>query len=225
MATSVFDPQSTLFPTQALSLAHAVDMLVRMLCAFALGAFVAHRPWLAALRGRSARVKADTAQAQAIIAVAGALLVIVIGDSLARAFGLVGLGTFIRFRAGVQEARDVAVLFVTIAIGMACGLGLIGTAAVGTAFVAVVLAAFDRYAPARRRELVISVVAARPESVRDAVRAAFPLARAVAVRREDGSARTSFSVLATDEEDALTILSRLERQGAHDVQALRIEEQ
>ena len=53
---------------------------------------------------------------------AGALLVVVIGDSLARAFGLVGLGTFIRFRAGVKDPRDVAILFVMIGVGMACGL-------------------------------------------------------------------------------------------------------
>ena len=224
LATSVLDPASPLFLTQALTFAHALDVLFRLLCAFALGAFVAHRPWRAVIRSRSPRVRPDTAQTQAIIAVAGALLVIVIGDSLARAFGLVGLGTFIRFRAGVQDPRDVAVLFVMIGIGMACGLGLVGTAAVGTLFVAAVLATFDRYAPGRRRELVISVVAPSPESVRDAVRAAYPHARAVSVRRENGSARTSFSVLAADDEDALTILESLQRHGAAQVEGVRVEE-
>ncbi len=142
-------------------------------------------------------MQADTAQTQSIIAVAGTLLVVVIGDSLARAFGLVGLGTFIRFRAGVKDPRDVAVLFVMIGIGMACGLGLVGTAAVGTLFVSVVLAIFDRFAPPRRRTLTISVVAPELAAVRDAVRAAFPEARAVDVRREDGAGRTSFTIAAT----------------------------
>jgi hypothetical protein len=61
--------------------------------------------------------------------------------------------------------------------------------------------------------------------VSDAVRAAFPLARAVGVRREDGATRTAFAVLAGDHEDALTILDRLARHGATDVLALRVEEQ
>jgi uncharacterized membrane protein YhiD involved in acid resistance len=171
-------------------------------------------------------VRNETAQTQAIIAVAGTLLVIVIGDSLARAFGLVGLGTFIRFRAGVQDPRDVAVLFVMIGIGMACGLGLVGTAAVGTLFVALVLALFDRYAPPRRRSLRISIGAPDAGAARVAVRTAFPEARAVDVRMQDGSAgRIAFAVRATDEEDALTILEALRQHGAPGVQSVRIEEE
>jgi len=111
-----------------------------------------------------------------------------------------------------------------IGIGMACGLGLIGTAAVGTLFISLVLALFDRYAPLRRRSLLISVVAPDPIAVREAVRAAFPAARAVGVRKEDGTARTTFSVWVTDAEDALTILDSLQRHGASDVQGVRVEE-
>jgi uncharacterized membrane protein YhiD involved in acid resistance len=152
------------------------------------------------------------------------MLVVVIGDSLARAFGLVGLGTFIRFRAGVKDPRDVAVLFVMIAIGMACGLGLIGTAVVGTLFVAVVLTLFDRFAPPRRRTLTITVTAPDPGAVRQAVRAAFPEARTIDVRMDDGGGRSSFAIAATDDEDALTILDALRARGARDVRAVRVEE-
>jgi uncharacterized membrane protein YhiD involved in acid resistance len=208
-----------------LTWAHTADILLRLSFAFVLGSFVAHHPWRVLVARRGPRVHSETAQTQAIIAVAGALLVIVIGDSLARAFGLVGLGTFIRFRTGVKDPRDVAVLFVMIGIGMACGLGLVGTAAVGAAFVSAVLAVFDWYAPPQRRELRISVEAPDPASVRDAVRAAYPHARAVSVRRENGSARTSFSVEATDGQDALTILDSLQRHGAPQIEGVRIEEQ
>ena len=209
---------------QPLTWAHAADILVRLLCAFGLGAFVAHRPWRRLVGARAPRLQTDTAQTQSIIAVAGALLVVVIGDSLARAFGLVGLGTFIRFRAGVKDPRDVAILFVMIGIGMACGLGLVATAAVGTLFVSAVLALFDRFAPPRRRTLTISVVAPRPAAVRDAVREAFPYARTVDVRQEDGAGRVSFAIAATDDEDALTILEALQKRGAPDVKSVRIEE-
>jgi hypothetical protein len=224
MDPSSFDSASLTVAAQALAGSHVAATLGRLLCAFALGAFVSHRPWRGLVASRSPRLRADTAQTQAIIAVAGALIVIVIGDSLARAFGLVGLGTFIRFRAGVQDPRDVALLFVMIGIGMACGLGLVGTAAVGTGFVALVLMAFDRFAPPRRRCLLVSVLAADPGPVSDAVRAAFPQARTVGVRREDGSTRTAFDVPAAEDEDALTILAQLERHGATDVQALRVED-
>ena len=221
---SVLDATSPMFLAHTLTWAHAADILFRLVCALVLGALVANRPWRHVLGSRAPRVHTDTAQTQTIIAVAGALLVVVIGDSLARAFGLVGLGTFIRFRAGVQDPRDVAVLFVMIGIGMACGLGLIGTAAVGTLFIALVLALFDRYAPLRRRSLLISVVAPDPAAVRAAVSATFPAARAVGVRKEDGTARTSFTVQVTDDEDALTILDSLQRHGATDVEGVRVEE-
>jgi len=224
MEPTVLDPQSPLFLASTLTWAHAADILVRLLCAFGLGTFVAHRPWRRIVGNRAPRVQADTAQTQSIIAVAGALLVVVIGDSLARAFGLVGLGTFIRFRAGVKDPRDVAVLFVMIGIGMACGLGLVGTAAVGTLFVSAVLALFDRFAPPRRRTLTLSVVSSDPVAVREAVRAAFPQARAVDVRRDEGAGRISFAIAATDDEDALTVLGKLQAAGAPHVKSVRIEE-
>jgi uncharacterized membrane protein YhiD involved in acid resistance len=224
MENHVFDPSSPLYIGSSLTWAHATDILFRLFCAFGLGTFVAHRPWRPLVGRRAPRLQTDTAQTQSIIAVAGALLVVVIGDSLARAFGLVGLGTFIRFRAGVKDPRDVAILFVMIGIGMACGLGLVGIAALGTLFVSAVLALFDRYAPPRRRTLTISVVAPDPALVRDAVRASFPEARTVDVRTEEGAGRTSFAIAAGDDEDALTILETLQKRGAPGVKSVRIEE-
>lgn len=224
MPNQAIDPASPFFLAHSLSWAHVADILVRLGCAFLLGAFVAHRPWRRLVGHRAPRLQMDTAQTQSIIAVAGAMLVVVIGDSLARAFGLVGLGTFIRFRAGVKDPRDVAVLFVMIGIGMACGLGLLGTAAVGTLFVAAVLALFDRFAPPRRRTLTITVLAKDPTLVREAVRAAFPEARTVDVRLDGDGGRCSFAVDATDGEDALTIFETLRARGAQDVKAVRVEE-
>jgi hypothetical protein len=221
----VFDTSSPFFVASTLTWMHAVDILARLSCAFGLGAFLAHRPWRRLVNRHAARVPADTAQTQSIIAVAGAMLVVVIGDSLARAFGLVGLGTFIRFRAGVQDPRDVAVLFVMIGIGMACGLGLIGTAVVGSLFVAAVLAVFDGLAAPRHRRLTLTVTAPDPNNVRQAVRQAFPNARAVDIRMENGTNRSAFAIAVADDEDALTILDTLRARGATDVQAVRVEEE
>jgi hypothetical protein len=50
-------------------------------------------------------------------------MVVVIEDSLARAFGVVGPGSFIRFRSAIKDPRDVVSFFLAIGTGMACGMG------------------------------------------------------------------------------------------------------
>lgn len=124
-------------------------MLLRLGFAFLLGAFIAYRPWRRFL-GFASPLR-EMVHAQILIAVAGALVVTVVGDSLARAFGLVGLGGFIRFRTGIRDPRDAAVFFLLIALGMACGIGSLGTAAVCAAFVALVVMALDLYGRGKER--------------------------------------------------------------------------
>ena len=117
-------------------------VLVRMVIASLLGAFLGFRPWRRLLPNALPPAR-EVAQAQTLIALAGALMVVVIGHSTARAFGLVGLGGFIRFRSGIKDTRDAAVMFVMIGLGMACGLGAIPMAVVATLFAGAVLAIFD----------------------------------------------------------------------------------
>ena len=107
-----------------------------------LGAFLGYRLWRRLLPNTLPPAR-EIAQAQTLIAIAGALMVVVIGQSTARAFGLVGLGGFIRFRSGIKDTRDAAVMFVMIGVGMACGLGAVPMAVVATLFASVVLAMFD----------------------------------------------------------------------------------
>lgn len=47
----------------------------------------------------------------------------VVGDSLARAFGLAAALAIVRFRTPVKDARDTVFLFLSVAIGMAAGAG------------------------------------------------------------------------------------------------------
>lgn len=82
-------------------------------------------------------------RAQILICSAGALMVIVIAGSLARAFGLVGLGSFVRFRTTMKDPTDLAVLFLLVGLGMACGFGAYGIALYGTVTIMVVLAALE----------------------------------------------------------------------------------
>ena len=91
-------------------------LLVRLACAIALGAVIAWRP----LSHRP--LKVDVKHALLIMTVAAAMVVVVIGDSMARAFGVVGLGSFIRFRSSIKDPRDVTLFFLSIGTGMIlCG--------------------------------------------------------------------------------------------------------
>jgi uncharacterized membrane protein YhiD involved in acid resistance len=90
-------------------------------------------------------------KAQVLVCMAGALLVVVIGsgeDASARAFGLLGLGSFIRFRTSMKSPADTAIFFLLIGIGMACGVDRFGAAVVGTVLLGVVLTVLEMFSPA-----------------------------------------------------------------------------
>ncbi len=53
-----------------------------------------------------------------------AVVIMVIGNNLARAFGLVGAMSIIRFRTALKETLDIIFIFFALAMGMAAGVGL-----------------------------------------------------------------------------------------------------
>ncbi|HLL84614.1 MAG TPA: hypothetical protein VK420_18250, partial [Longimicrobium sp.] len=120
---------------------HATEMLLRMTCAVAVGALLAARPWRLLLRQPLPRV--EMIQAQLLLCTASAVIIAVIGDSVAKAFSLVCLGGFVRFKTGLKDPRDAATLFIVLGLGMACGHGNLLLALVGTLFVATLLFAMD----------------------------------------------------------------------------------
>ncbi len=58
-----------------------------------------------------------------IMGVTISIIMVIIGSNIARAFALVGALSIIRFRTAIKEPRDVAFIFMTMAIGMAAGTG------------------------------------------------------------------------------------------------------
>jgi hypothetical protein len=151
-------------------------VLIRLAIAALLGAFLGFRPWRRLLTNALPPAR-EVAQAQTLIAIAGALIVVVIGHSTARAFGLVGLGGFIRFRSGIKDARDAAVMFVMIGIGMTCGLGAVPMAVVATLFSAIVLALFDAGRRARLRLVRVSVQVEDARNAWGRIKLTFPGSR------------------------------------------------
>jgi uncharacterized membrane protein YhiD involved in acid resistance len=78
-------------------------------------------------------------QTQIILAVVGAVVMLVVGSSLARAFGIVGAAGLVRYRSKIEDPKDAGVMLSTLAIGLASGVGLWLLAAFTTLFVLIVL--------------------------------------------------------------------------------------
>lgn len=99
-----------------------------------------------------------------------AMTTIVIGDSVARAFGLVGALSIVRFRTVVEDTRDTSFVIFAVVVGMALGAGNFVVCVVGVplvALVAVGLGAVDGAAArAGERRLEVRVGTGRdPEAL------------------------------------------------------------
>lgn len=123
---------------QAYSIRAGLSVVVRLFFATVLGALVAFHP-TRLLRGELTKKKLDTIKAQVLICIAGAMLVILIEGAVERAFGLLGLGSFIRFRTSVKDPRETAVMFLLIGLGMAAGLEMYWVGVFGACFLFIIL--------------------------------------------------------------------------------------
>jgi len=74
-----------------------------------------------------------------ILPIITAIVIMVIGNNLARAFGLVGAMSIIRFRTAVKETLDIIYIFFSLAIGMAAGVAFHTLAFAGTFIVGIIL--------------------------------------------------------------------------------------
>src|SRR5205085_12058657 len=61
--------------------------------------------------------------AMILLGVTVSIIMLIIGSNIARAFTLVGALSIIRFRNPIKDSRDVAFLFISLAIGMSVGTG------------------------------------------------------------------------------------------------------
>ena len=98
-------------------------------------------------------------QAQVLLCVSGALMMIIIGGSVARAFGIAGAASIIRFRTPVEDPKDITILFLLMGLGMAAGVGLFGVAGLGTLFLCLCLALLNRIGAKRPRAMMAEVEA------------------------------------------------------------------
>src|SRR5688572_11096738 len=113
--------------THAMMVATAV---VSLPFATAMGAALAFRPRRRGTPPRSAPV----IQTQIILSIVGTVVMLIVGSSLARAFGIVGVASLIRYRTKVDDPKDAVVMLGCLTVGLASGVELFGLALFSTVF-------------------------------------------------------------------------------------------
>ena len=111
------------------------DAMLRLPLAAVLGTALALRP---RRRGTPRRDPA-VIQTQIILAVVGAVIMLVVGASLARAFGIVGAANLIRYRSKIDDPKDAVVMLCALAVGLASGVGLYALGVFSTVFIGAAL--------------------------------------------------------------------------------------
>jgi uncharacterized membrane protein YhiD involved in acid resistance len=119
------------------------DALIRLPLAALLGAALALRPRRKGTPPRTAPV----VQTQIVLSVVGAVIMLVVGASLARAFGIVGAANLIRYRSKIDDPKDAVVMLCALAVGLATGVGLYALSAFSTGFLIVLLGIIESFEP------------------------------------------------------------------------------
>ena len=111
-------------------------IFLRFLLAGLLGAALAFRP-----RKRILALKRNpyVSQTQILLAIVAAALMIIVGDNAARAFGIFAAVSLVRFRTNIRDPKEITVLLISLALGLASGVGRWDLAVVLALFSLVVL--------------------------------------------------------------------------------------
>ena len=147
---------------------HELDSaLIALPLASVLGAALAFRP---KRRGTPERTPA-VIQTQIILALVGAVIMLIVGASIARAFAIVGAASLIRYRSKIEDPKDAGVMLCALAIGLATGVGLYALATFSTAFIMFVVSIIESLEPKRQKTFELTVKTKDATAMRDAVEA------------------------------------------------------
>jgi hypothetical protein len=130
------------------------DVLLNILLSFAFGMLIAT---LYRFTYQGFSYSADFVNTLIIITMVTTIVIMVIGNNLARAFGLVGAMSIIRFRTALKDSRDIAFVFFGLAAGMAAGAGnyLIGIVTVPAISIVILWLYWIQYGTTREKEFLL----------------------------------------------------------------------
>jgi uncharacterized membrane protein YhiD involved in acid resistance len=120
------------------------------------------RPVRTGILPRSAHV----IQAQILLSIVGAIIILVVDQSLARAFAVVGAAGLVRYRARVEDVKDAGVMLVALAVGLTAGSGMFVFAFISCVFVIGILWLLESLEPPALSRFDLKISTKRAARVR-----------------------------------------------------------
>lgn len=121
---------------------HVATVALRLVLALLLGGVIA---WVRSDgRAGATRARQPLVFSLLLLPVLVAMTTLVVADNVARAFGLVGALSIVRFRTLVEDTRDTVFIVFAVVAGMGAGAGNLAVCGVGVPLVGVVAVALQR---------------------------------------------------------------------------------
>ncbi|GGM54890.1 DUF4956 domain-containing protein [Dactylosporangium sucinum] len=143
------------FDVQDLSGTFSVgDIAIALSLSFVLSAMIG---WVYRFTHRNVSYSQSYVQTLVVLGMLIALIMLVVGSNIARAFALVGALSVVRFRNAIKETRDVGFIFLVMGVGMAAGTRfytLAIVAAVAISLVILLMYRFNWFASSVQRQVV-----------------------------------------------------------------------
>lgn len=127
------------------------------------------------------------------------MVIMAIGNNLARGLGILGTLAVIRFRTQIRDPRDMMFLFASLGVGIACGANVFGVAIVGTLALscAILLLHWSPFASRREYEGLVRFLlppeAGREQEVMRVMRQCCAAAQMIAMREAVQGDRMEYS--------------------------------
>lgn len=119
-----------------------LDIVIVMTLSFLLSAFIG---WIYKITHRGTSYTQSFVFTLVLNGMVVAMVMMIVGSNIARAFSLVGALSIIRFRNAVKETRDVGFIFFTMVIGMAIGTKFYLLAIAGAVVISLMLLIMTRF--------------------------------------------------------------------------------
>lgn len=94
-----------------------------------------------------------------------AIIILLIGSNIARAFSLAGAFSIIRFRSAPGDPKDIAFVLFTMAAGLACGVGAFGYAVLFTLILCILMFVLSKFNFGARKTLQRTLKITIPETL------------------------------------------------------------
>ena len=141
----------------------AFDVAASLTLSFVLASLIG---WVYRYTHQNVSYSQSYVQTLVIVGMVIAMIMLVVGSNIARAFALVGALSVVRFRNAIKETRDVGFIFLVMAVGMAAGTRfylLAAVAAVAICLVIVLMYRFNWFKLDVQRQVVKVQVPPGPE--------------------------------------------------------------